>query len=135
MSEEKDILYGLAKRHGYPEGLCRLLQVREEACRRLLQWWEYGMPFIDVLREGIEDSCAEVDLVKMALGNMEYTLRCDFALEDEDPKITDRRCAMESGERGYRHFLSSDGGFDYQKCLSSLKDGQLPFPDEEEEED
>lgn len=115
------ILYDLAKASGYEENLCLLLHAKEVECLNFSGLLECEPhPFIYVIQEGIEDGCEENELIKMSLGQMDYIFRCD-CVDGEDPRIVDRQCAMEGGQKTYSLFLSSDGCFDYQRYFKHLK--------------
>ncbi len=122
------ILFNLARERGYGNPLCLLLHAKEVECLNFYRFPMKTPPFVSVLEEGIEDHCAEAELVKMALGNMDYSLRADDCVDDKTPREMDREFAIESGEKNYKKFLASSGAFDYVAYFARLKksrDGKL----------
>ena len=113
MPQKRYILSSLAKQHGYTDNLCQLLHAKEVECLHSFCSPTGSYPFVEIRQEGIEDNCSETDLVKMALGEMDYFLRVDCPWDGKDPRLLDRELAIESGENTFAEYLTNTGNFDF----------------------
>ncbi len=121
MEKNDYILFALARSKGYSDELCFLLHAKE------VEFFNYhihaavdGAPFIYVLQEAIKDKISEADILKMALGNMDYVFLADDLGEEALGRNLDREFAIEDGEKPYLRNLTPSGEFDYKKAIKKI---------------